>query len=424
MSTTTRNQDDLDAKPLESFSLLDRDTQACPYPFFRRLRNECPVYRLPDVGLYLVTKYDDVREVTKNYPDFTSNITLQERGRTEAHKKHDEILATYGWDNVQTLQRTDPPEHARWRKLIDRTFTASRVRQMKDYIDQMVHELIDQWIDEGGCDFVSQFAVPLPCKVIADQLGVDRDNYWKLKEWSDAMLEPSGMIATPERVIECAWLVVESQHYFYRVFEDRRKEPKDDIMSALIHTDMGDEPPLSMHELQNLMNQLLTGGNETTTSALGHSLLNLLRYPDQLAKLRADRSLIKNFVEESLRFETPVFGLARKATHDLTYKGVDIPQGSLVVLTYAAANRDEDKFDDGEAFDVERSNAGAHIAFGLGAHFCPGAMLARAELNSAFEILLDRLDDIELARPLPNPSHENNMFLHHLRELPIRFKKR
>jgi cytochrome P450 len=419
MSTVERG-----APPLESYSLLDPVVHACPYEFFRRLRSECPVYRMPETGTWLITRYDDIRAIKRNPQDFTSDITLQERGRREVHKEHDRILQTYGWDNVQTLQRTDPPAHARWRNLIDRTFTASRVREMTPYIDSMVHELIDAWIDDGECEFVSQYAIPLPCKVIADQLGVDRDNFWKLKAWSDAMLEPGSPTCSDERVIECAHLVVESQHYFYRVFEDRRKRPRNDIMSALIHTDMGDEPPLTMHELQNLMNQLLTGGNETTTSAISHALWNLLKFPEQMARLRADRSLLKNFVEETLRFETPVLGLARKTTRDVEVSGTAIPKDSLVVLTYAAANRDEDKFDDGETFDVTRKNAGAQIAFGMGAHFCPGAMLARREIQSAFEIMLDRMDDIQLARPLAEQTHEPSIFLHQLRELPITFRKR
>ncbi len=411
-------------RSLDDYSLLDPKVHACPYEFFQRLRSECPVYRMPETGTYLVTRYDDIRAIKRNYQDFTSNITLQERGRREVHKEHDRILQTYGWDNVQTLQRTDPPAHARWRNLIDRTFTASRVREMTPYIDAMVAELIDSWIDDGECEFVTQFAIPLPCKVIADQLGVDRDNFWKLKAWSDAMLEPGSPTCPDERVIECAHLVVESQHYFYKVFEDRRREPKGDIMSALVHTDMGGESPLTMHELQNLMNQLLTGGNETTTSAISHALWNLLKFPEQMARLRADRSLLKNFVEETLRFETPVLGLARKTTRDVEVSGTTIPKDALVVLTYAAANRDEDKFDDGESFDVSRRNAGAQIAFGMGAHFCPGAMLARQEILSTFEALLDRLDDIQLARPLPEETHQRSVFLHQMKELPIRFRKR
>lgn len=408
----------------EDYSLLDPKVHGCPYDFFKAVRNQCPVYLHPDIDIYMISKYEDIRAIKRNPKDFTSNITFQERGKRPVHIEHDKILQKYGWDNVQTLQRTDPPEHTRWRQLIDRTFTASRVKGMIPYIDQMVNDLVDEWIDDGECDFVSQFAIPLPCKVIADQLGVDPNNFWKLKEWSDAMLEPGAPTASDERVIEGAHQVVEAQHHFYKVFEDRRKQPKGDIMSALVHADMGDEPPLTMHELQNLMNQLVTGGNETTTSAISHALWNLLKHPDQMAKLRAHPELLRNFVEETLRFETPVLGLARKTTRDVEVSGTKIPKDSMVVLTYAAANRDEEKFDDGETFDVERKNAGAQIAFGMGAHFCPGAMLARQEILSTFTILLDRLEDIELARELPEHTHRPSVFLHQMRELPIRFKKR
>ena len=419
-----RVDDQSDKKRLEDYSLLDPQVHACPYPFFQQLRNECPVYQMPETGTYMITRYDDIRAIKRNWEDFTSNITVQERGkaRMALMQQHDEILQNYGWDNVQTLQRTDPPQHSRWRQLIDRTFTASRVKTMVPYIDSMVHELVDEWIDDGECDFVSQFAIPLPCKVIADQLGVDKNNFWKLKAWSDAMLEPTSPTCADERVIECAHLVVEAQHYFYKVFEDRRKDPKDDIMSTLVQADMGDEPPLTMPELRKRLSK--TGGNETTTSAISHALWNLIKFPDQMAALRADRSLVKNFVEETLRFETPVLGLARKTTRDVEVSGTPIPEGSMVVLTYAAANRDEEKFDGGEVMDITRKNAGAHIAFGMGAHFCPGAMLARQEILSTFEILLDRLDDIQLAQPLPADSHQPSLFLHQMKALPVTFTKR
>ncbi|MFN3233558.1 MAG: cytochrome P450 [Alphaproteobacteria bacterium] len=424
MSTLERAPE-TDAAPLSEFNPLDRETQACPYPYYKTMRSECPVFQAPQTGMYYVTKYEDIRFIKRNPQLFSSNMVPTDRaGLTEAQKKHAEVFAKYGWSHVQALQRTDPPAHNRWRKLIDRTFTASRVNGMKDYVDEMVHELIDAFIDKGECEFVHDFCIPLPCKVIADQLGLPREEYLSLKSWSDAMLTPGGLMATDEEIIQCAYTEVEAQHFFYKVFEDRRKNPTDDIMSALVNTRFEGEEPLSMHELQNMMNQLITGGNETTTSALAHAMWNLLKNPGEMAKLRADRSLVKNFVEETLRYETPVLGLFRKATQDVELRDVTIPKDGIIFMAYGAANRDEEKFDDGEDFDVSRKNAGAQIAFGMGAHFCPGAMLARREIYSAFEIILDRMEDIQLARPLNEFTHDPSIFLHQLTELPIKFKKR
>lgn len=409
---------------LEDFDVLDRKVQGCPYPYYQTMRSQCPVFQAPQTGMYYVTKYDDIREIKRNPQLYSSNMTFQDRAANlDAQTRHQEILKTYGWGHVQALQRTDPPAHARWRQLIDRTFTASRVRELKPYIDQMVNDLIDGWIDKGECEFVTDYCIPLPCKVIADQLGLPSDEFWKLKEWSDAFLAPGGLMIGGDEIIACAWKEVEAQHFFYKVFEDRRKNPTGDIMSALVNTKIEGEEPLSMHELQNLMHQLVTGGNETTTSAIAHGLWNLLKNPGEMAKLRADRSLVKNFVEETLRFETPVLGLFRQTTQDVELSDTKIPKDAIIFMAYGAANRDEEKFDDGETFNVSRKNAGAQIAFGMGAHFCPGAMLARQELFSTFEILLDRVEDIELARPLDEFTHDPSIFLHQLSELPIKFRK-
>jgi len=176
-----------------------------------------------------------------------------------------------------------------------------------------------------------------------------------------------------------------------------------------------------MEELQDLMHQLITGGFETTTAALRTGLWLLLRYPDQMAKLRADRSLLNNFIDESLRFDSPVAGLWRTTTCPVQVAATDIPADASVMVRYAAANRDETKFDNPDVFDIERENASDHIAFGWGNHFCVGAWLARAELRAAFTALLDRLEHIELAGPLDELPHEFSFFLRPLKELPIKF---
>jgi len=409
----------------EEFNPLDQKIQGCPYPYYTAMRNECPVFQSPQTGMYYVTKYDDIRDIKRQPDIFSSNMLTNDRtGIRPATIRAGEILKTYGWEHVQVLQRTDPPEHNRWRQYIDRTFTARRVRELKPYIDEQVHSLVDNWIDQGECEFVHDYCIPLPCKVIADQLGLPSDQYLKLKEWSDAFLEPGGMMCSDERIVECAWTEVEAQHFFYDVFEDRRKNPRDDIMSSLVNTVIEGEDPLSMHELQNLMHQLITGGNETTTSAISHAVWNLIKNPDQMAKLWANPELVDNFVEEALRFETPILGLFRQVTKDTQIRDVKIPEGSTVFMAYGAANRDEEKFDDSEELIVDRKNAGAQIAFGAGAHFCPGAMLARQELRSTFDLMIERMEDIQLARPLGELTHDPSIFLHQLTELPIKFKKR
>ena len=319
--------------------------------------------------------------------------------------------------------------HSKYRKLINHAFTVSRIRKMTGYVETVVNDLIDQFIDKGEVDLVWEFAIPLPCTVIADQLGVPRDKIWRLKEWSDAMLAPGGGFVDEAAALKCGQLVVEAQKFFAEVMEARRAEPRDDIITDLVQAKVVDEPggperPLDMFELQDLLDQLLTGGNETTTNAIGSAMMLLLQRPGLMEKMRDDQKLIRNFLEESLRFETPVLHLWRITTQDTELGGAFIPKGSMVAIGYASANRDEDVFQDSEVFDIERQKAGAHLAFGSGPHHCPGAALARQEMFSAFTILLHRLDNIRLADPGDRFLHVPSSFLRGLEHLNLKFDVR
>lgn len=412
-------------KGVEDFSFMDPAVQSDPFEFYEVLHEQCPVYRMPETDMYMVTKYEDMREVLKDTELFSSDLVAFQGLQSDDSKNlYADILAERGWSHVQTLQRTDPPQHSRYRTLLDRVFTATRVRGMEDYIDGVTNELIDAFIDDGECDFVSQFAMPMPGIIIAEQLGLERGQVATFKKWADAMLALSTKVLSEEEIRATAETEVEAQQFLAGIFEDRRKNPRDDIMSALVHAHGDGEEPLSMHELQNLMHQLITGGFETTQSALVHSMWLLLRHPDQMEKLRGDMSLIKRFVEEALRIESPVQGLARTTTKDVELGGTTIPKGSMVIVRYGAANRDAEKFECPHQFDIERKNAGAHMAFGMGAHFCVGAMLARYEMISTFSNILGRLDNIKIARPLPDPVHGPSLFFLPMKELPLSFTKR
>lgn len=418
MSTQTAQKTPAD------FNFLDPAVQSDPFEFYEVLHEQCPVYRMPETGMYMVTKYEDMRHVLKDTKVFSSDLNRNAGLQGEKAELYQSILKERGWGHVQTLQRTDPPLHSRYRTLLDRVFTATQVRGMEDYIDGVANELIDTFIDDGECEFVSQYAMPMPGIIIAEQLGLPREDVATFKRWADALLAMSTKVLTEEEIRATADTELEAQHFLAEVFEERRKNPGDDIMSSLVHAHGDGEEPLSMHELQNLMHQLISGGFETTQSALSHSLWLLIRHPDQMQKLRGDMSLVKRFVEESLRVESPVQGLMRKTTKEVDLGGTTIPEESLVVVRYGAANRDAEKFECPHIFDIERKNSGAHMAFGMGAHFCVGAMLARYEIISTFNNVLNRMDNIELARPLPDPVHRPSLTQFPMRELPIKFTKR
>ena len=231
-------------------------------------------------------------------------------------------------------------------------------------------------------------------------------------------------VLTLDEALEAAAIECEAQHHLAAEFEKRRAHPIDGLISALVHAHGDDEQPLTMEELQDLMHQLITGGFETTTAALSTGMWLLLRYPEQQRLLRDDPSLMRNFIEESLRFDSPVAGLWRIAACPTTLRGVAVGQGEPVMARFAAANRAGEHFDDPGRFDISRDNAATHVAFGVGNHFCIGAALARQELLSAFDAVIARLDDLALAEPLDEMPHHFCFFLRPMKRLPLSFSRR
>ncbi len=404
-------------------SFLDPVTQDDPFEAYDELRQHCPVYKLPETGLFMVTRYEDVREVLTTSSVFSSRPGAGAGGANEASKAHAAVFSEKGWVKARTLQRTDPPEHTQYRKILGRVFTNRTVERMRPRLEEITNQLIDNFIDQGSCEFVSEFALPLPGIFICEQLGLPAEEYGTFKKWADAMLAMSQKPLSPEEATMQAELEVEAQHHLAKEFKKRREEPADDLISLIVHAHEDDEP-FTMEELQDLMHQLVTGGFETTTAAISKAMLLLLQYPDQMEKLRSDPSLIKNFIEESLRFDSPVAGLWRTTACPVDIGGASIPEGSPVMPRFASANRDPEMFESPEKFDIERENVNQHMAFGLGSHFCLGASLARAELLAAFTIILDRLDDIHLIGEMGQEIHNFSFFLRPMKELNIGFSKK
>jgi cytochrome P450 len=415
-----------DVKQLKDYNFFDPEVIECPYEFYKLVREQAPVMELPQAmpggKLFLVTRYDLVMEILKDVEVFSSNFSTLLAGREEPDEELQKIYAQ-GWPQVNTLLTADPPEHERFRVLVNKAFTTSRVKKMQNYIEQIVDELIDRFIDKGECEFVSELAVPLPIKVIATQLGVPQDDLHKFKKWSDSFIARLSRMTSKEQEIECAKDVVAFQHYFNNVIEERRKQPKDDIITDLVKAEVAGERSLNTAELLNIIQQLLVAGNETITNAIAGGMLILIQNPDQMVLVQKEPSKIENLVEEVLRLETPTAGMWRVVRQDTKLEGVQIPAGSLVMVRFDSANRDPAKFQDGERLDVCRQNAGSHVAFGHGIHFCVGAMLARKEMQVAYERLLLRLKNIRLAPGKNDLKHFPNVLLRGLKHLYIEFDK-
>jgi cytochrome P450 len=405
--------------------LLDPAVQDNPFPYYRRLRAEQPVLRMPGTGFYVLTRYEDLRAVLRDTQTFSNTLDLEELSGEQARRLgalFHQRLAEQGWPHVPTLHQSDPPEHTRYRRLLAKVFSPGRVRQMIPGVQRICDQLIDSFAGRGRCEFVSEFAFPLPGIVISEQLGLAAGEIGTFRRWADAMLAPAqGLLTDEDAAIRYADIEAEAQHYLADVFEARRAHPTGDLISALVAASAEEERPLTMPELQNLLQQLITGGYITTADAITSAMWLLIENPEQTRRLRADPGLIKTFAEEALRMLAPVQGLFRKTTRDVEIQGVPIPKGSILHVRYGAANRDGEAFAAPEQFDVTREHVMRHMSFGQGPHACVGAPLARQEMVTAFERLLARLDDLGLEPGRPAERNHGLLF-YSFKALPIQFK--
>ena len=412
----------IDATDITKVNMVSPEVLECPYPYYERVREEAPVHQTP-LGFWAVSRYEDVLSVVRN-PEMFSSLAQSNSFVTPPPPEVIEI-AKQGYPRVNTLLSNDPPSHTQFRNLVNKAFLPKRVAQLEDSIRKIANDLIDAFINDGKVDLVEQFAVGVPLTVIADALGVDRADMPKFKKWSDDSVAPLSGMLTPERQIECAHSRIEFQKYMVDRVREREENLRDDLLSDLVQArfDSGERAGegMTMAEMLDVIAQLLVAGNETTTKLIAAATLMLVENPEQMAKVRADHSLIPNLVEEALRMEAPVQMLPRFTKDDVEVGGVAIPKCSVVMVMYGCANRDGAKYPNPDMFDIERDNARTQMAFGQGPHFCVGAALARSEARIAFELLLSRLNNIALAN-VDTPTHrELSMTLRGLTNLHLTF---
>ena len=376
-----------------SQGLLSPEFLADPYPRLKELRNSGPVSFIEPMNLYIAVGYEAARAILLDRGRFSNKVSIPGRSVPEA----DRIIEEEGFGRGRpALQNNDRPQHAAFRALVNEAFRPKRIRQMADYVDGIVGELIDAMVDAGGeADAVRDFCVPLPLTVISDQLGVPRGMYRTFKAWSDAWLAGLGQHLSDEEHVANARTVVQMQNYLAARIEERRHVSREDILSDLARARVNGAQ-LVTGTILGIVEELLVAGNETTTNGLAAGLYALSQSPDVHARLRAEPALVAEFVEEVLRMESPVQALYRRALEDVVVAGVRIPEGAVVLVHYGAANRDEEKFDEAESFDLDRPRKGAHIAFGSGIHHCVGSELARVEMRASFAAIVSRFSRLEL----------------------------
>jgi hypothetical protein len=309
----------------------------------------------------------------------------------------------------------DPPDHTRLRALVSKAFTPQAIEALEPRIRQIMGELLDQIPNPNGFDLIQAIANPLPVIVIAELLGVSPEDRAQFKHWSDQrarLLEPT--ITTQER--QAAAHAAEGLNaYFLAVIEQRRMQPRDDLISALVAVEeAGDK--LTQHELLEMLRLILVAGNETTTNLIGNGILALLRHPQQMQRLRDEPGLIAAAVEELLRYDAPVQINARSALQDIEIHGRSIKKGQGIILLIASANHDPTVFRNPEQLDITRQET-SHIAFGRGIHHCLGAPLARLEARIVIDMLLERFANFRLLTD--TPTFRDNLVLRGLTTLPI-----
>jgi len=380
-------------------SMFAPETLTDPFDYYTAVHDAgMAIEHIAEMNAYVVYSYELCSEANTK-PEIFSNDFTSLMGR-EDNEELDAILAE-GWADTPTLLTADHPVHTRNRKLVNLAFSAPRVNAIEETMRTKAIALIEEMSRKGGGDFVEDFAIPLPVYMIAGQIGLDNDPK-QVKYWSDAAVDRFSQMIDHERKLECARSFVEYQHYMKDKIDDRRANGGDDLLTDLVEARVEGETPLTDPEIMSIMQQFMVAGNETTTSSLAGGLLQLIRNPEQMEKVKAaaggrDPKLIGNLVEETLRYETPSAGMWRIVKQDTELGGVAIPAGATLQLRYAAANRDPKKFENPNAFDVERKNARAHLAFGKGPHMCVGNMLSRKEMLVAFDELFERLDNFTLS---------------------------
>jgi cytochrome P450 family 142 subfamily A polypeptide 1 len=375
-----------------------------PRPAYRWLRDTAPVYWDPVNRIWGISRHGDVLSVERDTARYSSA-----RGSRPLIEM-----------NASMINRDDP-RHQQQRKLVSRRFSPRAVRRHAERVREIAAGLISAAAAKGTAEVVSEIAAPLPAMVVAELLGFDRALSPKCREWSERTMgaagfrdddprQPSG---SPEAIAEFAAA-------FCELVEARRRDPRDDLVSAWVHG-VVDGEALDLPEIIQEGLLLLDGGAETTRSVIGQTVWNLARFPDQRRILMADPSVIAaTGVEEFIRYATPILNMRRTVTADHEVRGQHLSEGDQVLLMYGAANTDDRQFDEPDRFDVTRRH-NHHVAFGFGTHFCLGANLARLELRILFEELLRAAPDFRLA-PGPEPEFAPGYFTRTLRELWIDFR--
>ncbi len=394
--------------------ILSPEFERDPYRAYRRMRDDEPLIWHEATNSYIVSRYEDVERVFKD-------------------KKGEFSTENYDWQiepvHGRTILQLSGREHAVRRALVAPAFRGSDLRdKFLPVIERNSRELIDRFRTTGSVDLVTDYASRFPVNVIADMLGLDKSDYDRFHGWYTAVIAFLGNLSGDQEVIRAGERTrVEFAEYMLPIIRERREAPGDDLLSVLCTAEV-DGVRMSDEDIKAFCSLLLAAGGETTDKAIAAIFANLLRHPDQLAAVRADRELISRAFAETLRYTPPVHMIMRQSTTEVALSGGTVPAGATVTCLIGAANRDGKRYRDPDSFDIFREDLAAtnafsaaadHLAFALGRHFCVGALLAKAEVEIGVGQLLDAMPDIRLADGFDPVEH--GVFTRGPQSLPVRF---
>lgn len=409
---------------------LDPAIRNDPFPFYKALREQRPVFYDPGLDVWLVTRYDDAKEVLGDSDTYSLEHGYQDRYANGHVEEFAEILNREGGGFIRDLA-IDPPAHTRLRRLTEKAFTAHRVKTLEPRIRQIVIDLIEPLAAQGHGDGMLDIGAPLTAHLICEQLGFDFSKIGtaKVAWWTTAILAQIGRMQTREEMLVNARTICDLQNTIIAEIQDRQANPREDMISDLVTARLDDEanPTMGFTELIATVRAFLIAGNDTTAAGIAnllHVLATTEGLADRLYPMVDDDRVMARFVEEVLRLHPPVHGLFRTAMKDVELGGASIPAMSQICVMYASANYDDARFPDPEKLDIDRPNVGANLTFGSGIHKCVGIALARMEMKVAAQEIIRRLTDIRLAVPEEELTFLPTLATHTFEKLPLTFRRR
>lgn len=391
-----------------TFDASDDAVLQCPYPYYRKMRDDAPVLELdsamvgrPGERVFAVSRHEDAVRVLGDPATFSSRFGNPSATPGPQLLARLEEVSAGGWPHVSTMLTEDPPSHSRYRRLVAAAFTPKRVALLWPEIRAICRELVHTFNSSRRVDFMNGFAVPLPVRAVAVVLDVPDTHQDDFKRWADASVAAIGRAISDDERVDAERDIVRQQQYFAGQLESRRRQPRDDFLTDLLDAEIrtGDDAecgPLSMAEMLSIIRQIQVAGSETTTGLLADLVVLLAENPEEWKRLQADPSRATPLVEEGLRWASPNQGLFRIVTTDTEIAEVPIPAGSTLWVMYGSADHDDRVFADPEQFLPDRPDLSRHIAFGHGIHSCLGASLARLEAVTALQVLAEKIDTIEV----------------------------